>query len=369
MEAELYSVNNLTKDILFEEAVLLLKNLIAVPSFSGQEELCVKVLTDFLDKKNIAYTTKFNNIICKNLHFHPRRKSILLNSHIDTVQPAVSYTRDPFFPHVEDGKLFGLGSNDAGGCLVSLLEAFLYFYNDKDLPFNLIFAATAEEEISGSNGIESILPQLGEIEFAIIGEPTLMNLAIAEKGLLVVDCIARGISGHAARNEGKNAIYEAIRDIEWIRSFRFPKISDQLGEVKMSVTSVSSLNQHNIVPSECKFTIDIRVNELYRNEDILELLKKNISSEIRPRSMRLQPSGVDPHHPFITAGTMTGMRTYGSPTTSDQSVIPFTSVKLGPGDSARSHTADEFIYLDQIKDGIGKYIGYLTAIFNSSHSK
>jgi acetylornithine deacetylase/succinyl-diaminopimelate desuccinylase-like protein len=246
---------------------------------------------------------------------------------------------------------------------VSLVATFLYFYEQKDLKYNLVLAATAEEEISGKNGIECILPLLPEVAFAIVGEPTLTNLAVAEKGLLVLDCIAQGKAGHAAREEGDNSLYKAIDDINWIRNFNFPKISPSLGPVKMSVTVISTENKaHNVVPAQCTFVVDIRVTDAYTHEEIIEIIKQHISSEIRPRSMRMRASKIDEHHPLVKAGIHLGKKTYGSPTTSDQALIPGPSLKCGPGDSARSHTADEYIYLQEINDGIDAYIGMLKAL-------
>lgn len=312
---------------------------------------------------DIPHERHLNNIWAFNKHYDPSKRNILLNSHHDTVKPNPQYTRDPFSPDVEDGKLYGLGSNDAGGCLVSLIATFLHFYHRSDLSYNIILTATAEEEISGANGIESILPELPAIEFAIVGEPTLTQLAIAEKGLMVLDCTSYGKAGHAAREEGENALYKALPDLNWFKDFRFPKISETLGPVKMSVTVINTSNKaHNVVPADCTFVVDVRATDQYTLEELLEIIRANVSCEVKPRSMRMRPSFIPMDHPFVLAGVSVGKSCYGSPTTSDQALIPATSVKMGPGDSARSHTADEYIHLHEIKDGIQSYIQLLEMI-------
>jgi acetylornithine deacetylase len=350
-----------TKNIslLSNDAIALLKDLIAIPSFSKEEKMTADLISNYFLSKEISVQRKGNNIWVKNKYFDSTKPTILLNSHHDTVKPNAGFTLDPFTPTVKDGKLFGLGSNDAGASLVSLLATFLYYYHDENLANNFIYAATAEEEISGANGIESILSELGDIDFAIVGEPTQMHLAIAEKGLLVLDCISKGHAGHAARDEGDNAIYNAMKDIEWFRSFQFPKISETLGKVKMNVTQIQSGTQHNMIPDECKFTADIRVTDAYTHEEIISVIKQNVSCEVTPRSLRLKPSSIDVKHPFIVAGRHSGRNIFGSPTTSDQALMPFTSVKIGPGDSSRSHTADEFIFINEIEEGIKIYIQLL----------
>ena len=344
------------------EAIDLLKKLIAIPSFSKEENHTADLFERYFSSKEIPSQRKGNNIWTKNKYFDLAKPTILLNSHHDTVKPNASYKLDPFSPIVKEGKLFGLGSNDAGAALVSLLATFLYYYQDKNLAYNFIYAATAEEEISGANGIESVLNELGEIDFAIVGEPTQMNLAIAEKGLLVLDCVSKGHAGHAARDEGENAIYKAMKDIEWFRDFEFQKISETLGKVKMNVTMIASGTQHNMIPDECKFVVDIRVTDAYTHEEIIAIIKQHISSEITPRSLRLKPSSIDVKHPFIVAGINSGRTIFGSPTTSDQALMPFASVKIGPGDSARSHTADEFIFINEIEEGIQIYIQLLNQL-------
>jgi acetylornithine deacetylase len=293
--------------------------------------------------------------------FDTAKPTILLNSHHDTVKPNLGYTKDPFRAIIEEGKLYGLGSNDAGGALVSLLRVFLFYY-DKPLAYNLIFSATAEEEISGRNGIEALLPLLDKIDFAIVGEPTKMQLAIAEKGLMVLDCVAHGKSGHAAREEGINAIYQAMPDIDWFTKFNFPKVSKLLGHVKMSVTAMHSGSQHNIVPDTCEFTVDVRVNECYTNEEVLDIIGKHVKCDVKARSQRLQPSFIPDQHPIVKAGIALGLKVYGSPTLSDRALMPFPSLKVGPGDSARSHIADEYIHIKEIEEGIDMYISMLNKI-------
>lgn len=347
---------------LITDAIALLKNLIATPSFSKEEHHTADIIEAFFKTKAIAVRRCKNNIWAYNHFFDPTLPTVLLNSHHDTVKPNASWTLDPFEPTLTDGKLYGLGSNDAGGCLVSLIATFMHFYGKQDLNYNLIIAATAEEEISGSEGLELILPQLPDMEFAIVGEPTQMNLAIAEKGLMVVDCVAHGKSGHAAREEGENAILKAMQDIQWINNYHFPEVSPFLGPIKMSVTIIHAGTQHNVVPDQCTFTIDVRTTEKYANEQVLEVLKQHLQSEVRPRSVRLKPSSISPEHPIVKAGINMGLRTYGSPTTSDQALLNIPSLKMGPGDSARSHTANEYIYLEEISYGIKTYIELLSEV-------
>ena len=352
----------MVKETLAIEAIELLKKLIALESYSKQEDKTAEIIYDYFISKGIQPNRKINNIWAYNKYYHPDRPCILLNSHHDTVKPNQGWTIDPFQPLLEDGKLFGLGSNDAGASLVSLIAAFLYFYDKKDLKYNLCIAATAEEEISGLNGLELILPELKNMEFALVGEPTQMHLAIAEKGLMVLDCIATGKSGHAAREEGDNAIYKAMKDIQWLNTFQFPKNSEFLGPVKMSVTVIKAGAQHNVVPDRCEFTVDVRVTDVYKNEEVLEIIKKHVQSEVYPRSLRLTSSSISKEHPMVKTGIALGRKIYGSPTSSDQALISFPSLKIGPGDSARSHTANEFIYLKEIKDGIDLYIKLLSGM-------
>ena len=343
-----------------EEAIRLLKQLIATPSFSKEENETAEILGAFFDEHSIPYSRVGNNIYAKNKSYDINKESILLNSHHDTVKPNKGYTMDPFTPIEKDGTIFGLGSNDAGGCLVSLIATFLHYYHQDNLKYNVVFAASAEEEISGVNGIELVLPYLGNINFGIVGEPTKLEMAVAERGLMVIDCTAQGRAGHAARNEGENALYKAIDDINWIRNYHFEKVSELLGESRLTVTVIDTDNkQHNVVPSQCKFVIDVRVNELYTFEEILEALKLNLKSQFKPRTTRMKSTSIALDHPLVKAGIALGRGYYGSPTTSDKALMPFATLKMGPGDSARSHTADEFIYVDELKDGIDTYIKLL----------
>ena len=349
--------------LLQQDAINLLKKLIATPSFSKQENITADIIEAFLKNKNVETYRYLNNVWAKNKFFDPAKPTLLLNSHHDTVKPNSGYTLDPFSPDEKDGKLFGLGSNDAGGCLVSLIATCLYFYEKENLHYNIILAATAEEEISGHNGIEILLPLLGKIDFGIVGEPTLMQMAVAEKGLLVLDCKSIGKAGHAAREEGDNAIYKAIKDIEWISNYKFPRVSELLGPVKMSVTNIETENKaHNVVPASCTFVVDVRVNELYTFEEIIEILQENIKSEISPRSVRLRSSSIPIDHPLIKAGLQLGRSYYGSPTTSDKALMNFPALKIGPGFSARSHSADEFIFVEEINEGIELYIKILNQL-------
>jgi acetylornithine deacetylase len=349
------------------EAIGLLHRLIATPSFSKEEDRTAALLEQFLQKKGISADRLQNNVWAKNKNFDPSKPTLLLNSHHDTVKPNKAYTLDPFSPIEKDGKLYGLGSNDAGGPLVSLIAAFIWYYGHKDLTHNIILALSAEEEISGHNGIELLIPQMGPIDWGVVGEPTQMQLAVAEKGLLVLDCTTHGKAGHAARNEGDNAIYKALRDIEWFHTFEFPKVSDLLGPVKTSVTVIDTDNRaHNVVPSVCHFVVDVRVNELYTFEEILEVIRRQVSCDVQPRSMRMRSSSISLQHPVVLSGISAGRKCYGSPTTSDKALMPFPTLKTGPGDSARSHTADEYIFLDEIRDGIISYIELLRPILGGS---
>ena len=348
---------------LTDEAIRLLKLLIATPSFSKEENETAEILGAFFDEHGIPYSRVGNNIYAKNKSYDVNKESILLNSHHDTVKPNKGYTMDPFTPIEKDGKIFGLGSNDAGGCLVSLIATFLHYYHQDNLKYNVVFAASAEEEISGVNGIELVLPYLGNINFGIVGEPTKLEMAVAERGLMVIDCTAQGRAGHAARNEGENALYKALDDINWIRNYHFEKVSDLLGESRLTVTVIDTENkQHNVVPSQCKFVIDVRVNELYTFEEILEALKHNLKSQFKPRTTRMKSTSIALDHPLVKAGIALGKGYYGSPTTSDKALMPFSTLKMGPGDSARSHTADEYIYVAEIEDGINTYVKLLNQL-------
>lgn len=341
------------------EALEFLKKLISIKSYSREEEGTARLFEALFLEKGINYSKLKNNVWVKNKYFDPKKPTILLNSHHDTVKPNAGYTKNPHEPLIEDGKLYGLGSNDAGGPLVSLLAAFLYFYERSNMKYNFIFLASAEEEISGPNGVALVKEQLGEIDFAIVGEPTLMDAAVAEKGLIVVDCEAKGQAGHAAREEGVNAISIALEDINWINNYTFPKVSDTLGAVKMSVTLINAGTQHNVVPDRCSFVIDIRVTDAYSNKEVIQILKENLKSEVTPRSLRLNSSSISIDHQFVRASKKYETNTYGSPTMSDQALMPWLSVKMGPGDSARSHSADEYIYINEISKGIEKYVSIL----------
>ncbi|HUX85109.1 MAG TPA: M20 family metallo-hydrolase [Chitinophagaceae bacterium] len=353
---------------LYDDALELLRRLISIPSYSREEDRTADAIQEFLRSKGISCNRSGNNVWAINAHFRPGLPTILLNSHHDTVRPNSGYTRDPFDPAIEEGKLYGLGSNDAGGCLVGLIAAFRHFYDNPALTHNLVITATAEEEISGHQGVESILGQFPAPDFSIVGEPTLNDLAIAEKGLLVLDCTSHGKAGHAAREEGDNAIYRAIEDIAWFRNFRFSLISESLGQVKMTVTVINAGQQHNVVPATCHFTVDIRVTDRYTHEEVLEIVREHVRCQVEPRSMRMRSSGISPDHALVRAARDLGRKLYGSPTTSDQALIPGPSVKIGPGDSARSHSADEFIYLDELREGIGCYIRLLDRlILKPSH--
>lgn len=344
-------------------AINLLKELIATPSLSREEDQTAGILCRFLGTRNIEHSRVGNNVFALNREFDKNKPTILLNSHHDTVKPNPQYTKDPYSPIEEDGKLFGLGSNDAGGCLVSLLAAFVHFYDKEELKYNIAIAATAEEEISGVGGIEMTIPYLPAIDFAIVGEPTQMQMAVAERGLMVLDCVSHGKAGHAARNEGENSIYKALKDVEWFRTFKLEKVSDLLGPSKMSVTVIETENKaHNVVPALCRFVVDTRINELYTFEEVIDIIKANVSCEVKARSTRLRSTSIALDHPVVKAGTALGRTYYGSPTTSDKALMPFPALKMGPGDSARSHTADEFIHLSEITEGIELYIRLLSKI-------
>jgi acetylornithine deacetylase len=353
------------------QVVDLLSMLISTPSFSREEDKTADIISSFLDRNDISNQRIKNNVFAFNKHFRSELPTILLNSHHDTVKPNPGYSRDPFAPTIDEGKLYGLGSNDAGGPLVSLLATFLYYYNHENLKYNLCFAATAEEEISGLNGMDLFIQEIRAIhplgdhpdDCAIIGEPTKMQMAVAEKGLVVLDAVSIGKAGHAAREEGDNAIYKALQDIQWIQSFTFDKVSDFLGPVKMSVTSISTENKaHNVVPDSCNFIIDVRVNECYTLEEVVEIIQKNIKSTVKPRSIRIKSSLIKDEHKLVQSGLHLGKSTYGSPTTSDKALVGMPALKMGPGDSARSHTADEYIYIQEIHQGIEDYISLISFI-------
>lgn len=342
------------------DTIDLLKNMIRIPSFSRDEGAVADFLERWMLTEGFAVRRLGNNLWMESGPADGR-PTILLNAHIDTVKPASGYTRDPFTPEIEDGCLYGLGSNDDGGSLVALLETYSRLIQ-KEQPYRLIFSATAEEEVSGKGGLDLILPELGRIDFGVMGEPTGMRMAVAERGLMVLDCTAYGKSGHAARNEGVNAIYKAIEDIQWFKSHSFDRVSDFLGAVKMSVTQINAGTQHNVVPDKCTFVVDVRPNGMYTNPELLELIKSSVSCEVKERSTRIGSSHLPMDHPAVVRGLSLGLEPFGSPTTSNQALCHFPTLKIGPGDSARSHSADEYIRLDEIADGIETYVALLDGL-------
>ncbi len=345
-----------------EAYVQLLRTMIQTPSFSREEGPVAELVRSFLTAKNIPFQSEGFNTIARNLNWKEGKPILLLNSHIDTVKPVKNWTEDPFGAELTGDKLVGLGSNDAGASLVTLLAVFIHFYAEKNLPYNLMFVASAEEEISGSGGMESLIAKLGDVRLAVVGEPTQMQMAIAEKGLMVLDCTAHGKAGHAARNEGENALYKAIDDIQILRNYKFDKVSEVLGEVKLSITQINAGYQHNVVPDNCTFVVDVRTNEHYKNIEVAEMVAALIGSDVVPRSTRLNSSGIPVSHPIVQRGLSLGRTYYGSPTTSDQAVMPFPSIKIGPGDSARSHTANEYILVSEIEEGFRIYVDLLTGL-------
>jgi len=352
------------KDKLTIDAIALLKKLIETPSFSSEENDTALLIEQYFQEYQIEYQRTQNNVWAINKEFDKSKPTILLNSHHDTVKPNKGYTKDPFKAIIEDGKLFGLGSNDAGGCLVSLIATFTHFYNQKDLKYNLVIVASAEEESSGENGLNSMLSVIPTIDIAIVGEPTLMQLAVAEKGLVVFDAKVIGTPGHAAHPNNDNAIYNTISVLQWFQNYQFNKTSESLGDVKMTITQINAGKQHNAIPAEVDLVVDVRVNDKYSNQEIAEILEKELPcNSIIPRSLRLNSSSIPVEHELVQAGISLGRQTYGSPTLSDQSVLSCPSLKLGPGDSTRSHTANEFIYIQEIKEGIDLYIKLLEKIF------
>ena len=336
------------------DAVELLKRLIATPSLSREEARTADLIFGYLAERGAAPERLANNVWVRTQRFDPARPTLLLNSHHDTVRPAASYTRDPYAPTVEDGRLYGLGSNDAGASVVCLVETFLTF-RARTLPFNLVLGISAEEECMGENGIRALLPALGRVDMALVGEPTGMQAATGERGLVVLDCTAHGKSGHAARNEGINALYIALDDIARLRTFRFDRCSDLLGPIGIAVTQIAAGTQHNVVPDTCRFVADVRTTDAYTNEETVEILRRALRSEVTPRSTRIRASALDAAHPLARAAAATGRESYVSPTTSDMALMPFPSLKMGPGQSSRSHTADEFVLLSEIEEGIGIY--------------
>ncbi len=348
---------------LTQRAVALLQQLIRISSFSREEDQTATQLQNYLEAADRPVHRQGNNVWVYSRDYDIKRPTLLLNSHHDTVRPTASWTLDPFSPVIRQGKVYGLGSNDAGGALVALLHTFLHLDEQQDRAYNLLFAATAEEEISGTGGIASIMEAVGPVALGIVGEPTQMEMAVAEKGLMVLDCEARGLSGHAARHEGVNAIYAAMQDIVWIREFHFPERSDLLGEVSTCVTQIAAGTQHNVVPDRCTFVVDVRTNEKYTNEQVLQIIDHNTVSKVTPRSLRLNSSSIALDHPLVQRGTALGLVHYGSPTLSDQALLQgFPTLKLGPGKSERSHTADEYIKVKEIEHGINNYCRLLEGL-------
>ena len=344
----------MTQEQYVSDAVELLKKLIATPSVSRNEKDAADIMEQTIRSYGFEPQREANNLWIIDPHYDESRPTLLLNAHIDTVKPVASWSRDPFSPDVEDGVLYGLGSNDCGGGLCSLLQIFRML-TEKPQSYNLIYLASAEEEVSGKDGITRALPLLPHIDLAIVGEPTGMNPAVAEKGLMVLDVIAHGKSGHAARNEGVNAIYEALDDMRWIRDYKFEKVSEFLGPTKMTLTVVNAGTQHNVIPDKCTMLVDIRTNEFYDNEEVYEFIRQHLKSEVKAHSFRLKSSRIDPEHPLIKKCVAMGMKPFGSPTLSDQALMHFPSFKLGPGESSRSHSANEFIRISEIRDAIAKY--------------
>nr|WP_294761470.1 M20 family metallo-hydrolase [Prevotella sp.] len=344
----------MTQEQYVSDAVQLLKKLIATPSVSRNEKDAADIMEQTIRSYGFEPQREANNLWIIDPHYDESRPTLLLNAHIDTVKPVASWSRDPFSPDVEDGVLYGLGSNDCGGGLCSLLQIFRML-TEKPQSYNLIYLASAEEEVSGKDGITRALPLLPHIDLAIVGEPTGMNPAVAEKGLMVLDVIAHGKSGHAARNEGVNAIYEALDDMCWIRDYKFEKVSEFLGPTKMTLTVVNAGTQHNVIPDKCTMLVDIRTNEFYDNEEVYEFIRQHLKSEVKAHSFRLKSSRIDPEHPLIRKCVAMGMKPFGSPTLSDQALMHFPSFKLGPGESSRSHSANEFIRISEIRDAIAKY--------------
>lgn len=346
---------------LTEKAIALLQELISIRSFSSEEDKTADAIEAWFKHFDIPFKREKNNVYAFNKYYDESKPLLLLNSHHDTVKPNSAYTKDPFCPHIEDGKLFGLGSNDAGGCLVSLIATFTHFYARENLSHNIVLVASGEEESSGPNGLNSMLPILPKIDVAIVGEPTLMNLAIAEKGLVVFEGKVSGTPSHAAHPNDNNAIYNSIEVLQWFKDYKFPKVSEVLGEVKLTVTQISGGSQHNVVPGHVDLVIDVRVNDCYSNKEIADILTAEAPCEVKPRSLRLNSSSINKDHPLVKSGLALGRSSYGSPTLSDQAALNCQSLKLGPGDSTRSHSADEFIYVAEIEEGIDLYIKILQA--------
>lgn len=344
---------------LTEKAIELLKELISIQSFSSEEDKTADAIENWFKAFDIPFQRKINNVFAVNKHFDISKPTLLLNSHHDTVKPNSAYTRDPFRPHIEDGKLFGLGSNDAGGALVSLLATFTHFYTSENINHNILMVASMEEENAGPNSLRGLLPSLPKIDVAIVGEPTLLDLAIAEKGLVVFDGVIKGTPSHAAHPNADNSIYNSIKVLEWFKNYKFEKVSEALGEVKLTVTQIKAGSQHNVVPAQVDLVIDVRVNDAYSNKQIADLLKAEAPCELKERGLKLNSSKIDKDHALVQSGIALGRKTYGSPTLSDQAALTCQSLKLGPGDSTRSHSADEFIYVKEIEEGVDLYIKLL----------
>ena len=349
----------MTQQQLTEKAIALLKQLISIQSFSGEEDKTADAIEEWFKSFDIPFERIHNNVFAKNKNWDDSKPTLLLNSHHDTVKPNKAYTKDPFHPHVEDGKLYGLGSIDAGGCLVSLIATFTHLYASEELNHNILLVASMEEENAGPNSLRGLLPQLPKIDLAIVGEPTLMQLAIAEKGLVVFDAVVKGTPSHAAHPNNNNSIYNTIEVLEWFKNYKFSKTSEALGDVKMTVTQINAGTQHNVVPSQVELVIDVRVNDAYTNKEIADLLKLGAPCEIQERGLKLNSSKINNDHPLVQSGIALGRKTYGSPTLSDQAALTCQSLKLGPGDSTRSHSADEYIYVNEIEEGIDLYIKIL----------
>ena len=345
----------------FREVISLLERLIKTPSISRDESAVADIVWDEFLRLGFQPLRKGNNVWAEAWAYDAGKPTILLDAHLDTVKPVAGWVRDPFTPSVEGERLYGLGSNDTGASLVSLIATFVRLAQ-REQPYNLICLASAEEEVTGIGGVRMVLGELPKIDFAIVGEPTQMHPAVAERGLMVFDCVARGVSGHAARQEGVNAIYKAMEDIEWFRSYTFPRISPMLGPVKMSVTGIEAGTQHNVIPAECRFMVDVRVNECYQNEELLALVREQVHSDVTPRSTHLSSSFISLDHPAVKRLKTLGRVPFASPTMSNQAVMPFTTLKLGPGDSARSHTADEYIQLSEIEQAMEIYYDLLNGL-------
>lgn len=351
------------------ELVELLKGMVAIPSLSREETAVADYVETWLKRvlaanameSAVELHRKGNNVWLEQPGRGDSRPVVLLNGHIDTVKPAAGYTREPFAATVEGDTIYGLGTNDDGASVVALLGAFFALI-ERPQPYRLIWSATAEEEVCGSNGIELIVPEIGPVALGVIGEPTGMQMAVAEKGLLVLDCVAHGVSGHAARSEGVNALYKALDDIDWFRTYQFEKVSEFLGPVKMTATMIQCGSQHNVVPAECSFVVDVRPNGLYSNVEIVETIKAHVGCDVNPRSLRHNSSSIDVAHPIVRRGLSLGLAAFGSPTTSNQTVVDFTTIKIGPGESSRSHTADEFIRISEICNGVGTYVKLLDGL-------